>query len=55
MLWFYGRYTALINSFRAGAVFRRHILTYKDGPRSERVFYSYIYRRLGAKGSYLPL
>ena len=40
MLWVYGDYK-YFNSFSAGTVFirvyRRQLLTYKDGPRAERV------------------
>ena len=36
MLWVYGHYKNL-NSFSAGTVFIRQILTYKDGSRTDRV------------------
>ena len=36
MLWFYG-HDIFFNSFSAGTVFRRQILTSKDGPRAEKV------------------
>ena len=35
VLWVYGRYK-YVNSFSAGTVFRRQILTSKDGPRADR-------------------
>ena len=35
MLWVYGHYK-LFTSFSAGTVFRRQILTSKDGPRAEK-------------------
>ena len=36
MVWVYGHYKYFI-SYRAGIVFIRQILTYKDDPRTERV------------------
>ena len=36
MLWIYGHYN-VFNSFSAGAVFRRQILTSKGDPRAESV------------------
>ena len=37
MSWVYGHYNFLNLSFSVGTVFRRNILTSKDGPRAERV------------------
>ena len=52
MVWSYGRYK-LLNSFSAGTVFRRQILTSKVGLRTEKVnidclscIYVYIMNRL---------
>ena len=57
MLWVHNQ--CICNSFSAGIVIRRQILTPNDDPRAERINLRFrekkLYRRLGAKWSYLTL